>query len=222
MAPECLAFAVALAVMAGIAMLELIALLFGTGLGHALDSLLPDVELHLEVGEASVLEKVLGFLRFGRVPALVVLVTALTCFGLSGLVLQASMRSASGSLLPLWLASTLALVAALPLTRFMADVIGRVLPREHTSAVSRAAFVGRVATMLKSEARRGKPAQAKLHDHHGQHHYILVEPEDDLEVLAASEPVLLVRQAGARFMAIRKPHALLSADTAPVAREGDS
>jgi hypothetical protein len=212
-APECLPFSVALAVMLGIAALEGAALLLGGGFGPWLDGALPeglDADLGPDVGEVSALAKVLGWLHVGRVPALVVLVCALMWFGLTGLALQATVASLVGGLAPAAIAAPLALAAALPLTRATAALLGRLLPRDETSAVSRESFVGRVARMLEVAARKGEPAQAKLHDAHGQAQYVLVEPEDEGTVLEAGSEVLLVRHAGAYFTAIPNVHRALS------------
>ena len=55
----------------------------------------------------------------------------------------------------------------------------------------------------------GYAAQARLRDAHGQTHYVMVEPDGDMELAAGSE-VLLVRRAGPRFLAIPNPNPLLS------------
>lgn len=203
-APECLPFSIALAVMVGIAALEGVALLLGGGFSQLLDGALPDgldVDLDPDVGEVGVFAKVLGWLHVGRVPALVVLVSALMWFGLTGLALQSAVAGMLGSLAPAAVAAPLALSGALPLTRVTAGFLGRILPQDETSAVSRKTFVGRVARMLEVAARKGEPAQAKLHDAYGQAQYVLVEPEDESAVLEAGSEVLLVRQAGAYFTA---------------------
>jgi hypothetical protein len=64
--------------------------------------------------------------------------------------------------------------------------------------------------MLDAAARKDNPAQAKLHDSHGQAHYVLVQPEDEAAVLPPGEEVLIVRQVGARFTAILNTHTVLS------------
>jgi hypothetical protein len=199
--PECLPFSIALAVTAGLALLEGIGLLLGAGVGHALDSVF---------GELPALDHLFGWLHVRKLPALVVLICACTCFGLSGLVLQRACLEGLGHLLAPLPAAGVALITSLPLLHLTLKVVARLVPRDETSAVARASFVGRVGLMLQADASKHAPAQAKLQDSFGQTHYLLVEPEDDEQVLAAGEEILIVRQHGSRFTAIRNTHSALS------------
>ena len=58
-------------------------------------------------------------------------------------------------------------------------------------------------------SRPGYPAQARLNDAHGQSHYLMVEPDGELELAAGAE-VLIVRKKGHIFLAIPNPNPLLS------------
>lgn len=208
--PECLPFSIALTVMFGIALLEIAGLLMGIGSSAALDSGLPDTAIELTVEPPSALDALFGFLHAGKVPTLILLISLLTGFGLGGLTLQWLAASLLGGFVSPWLASAFALLLALPFTHLTNGLFIRILPSEETSALSRANLIGCVATLLQTSASYGSPAQAKLRDKFGQTHYVLVEPEDAGAVLAAGEEILLVRDAGARFTAIRNDHAALS------------
>jgi hypothetical protein len=87
----------------------------------------------------------------------------------------------------------------------------RVMKQEESDAVSRDTFVGKVAVVVRGEARKGFPAEAKLRDLTGATHYVLVEPDEENAVLPAGAEVLLVEQAGAVFRAIMNPSRALSA-----------
>ena len=162
-----------------------------------------------EIGSASALSRLLGWLSVGRVPVLVLLVIFLTAFGLSGLVLQGFLHDITGFLLPAWLAWVPALVLALPTTRVLGRGIGRLIPKEETSAVSRDSFVGRIAVITLGVAEKGKPAQARLRDGNGALHYVMVEPDQAGEAFAAGSQVLLVSFGGVTFRAIANSSAAL-------------
>ncbi|WP_298983265.1 YqiJ family protein [uncultured Roseibium sp.] len=231
-------FAVALGLMLAIAMAEGVGTLMGLGLSSMVDSLLPEVDLpdvdvpefdadvsggalpaDLEVVGAStettvagpgLFGRILGWLCFGRVPALIILVIFLTGFGIAGYLVQAIIHSVTGWLLPGIIASAAAFAGALPLTRVTALGLSKVMPKDESDAVSRATFVGRPALIVQGNARGGLPAQARLRDATGQSHYLQVEPDIDGEVLEQGTEVIIVRQLGATYTAIRNTNETLS------------
>jgi hypothetical protein len=212
--PACRPFAVALALMAGIGLLEAITALFGAGLSSFLDGAIDqgldlDAEPDLEGPEASggaspgLLERFLGWLHVGEVPLLVLLVIFLASFGLSGLLLQSALLELFGQALPGWFAVPAVAALALPLVQLGGGALARWLPREETSAVTSGSLVGHLATVTLGTAAAGQPAQAKLHDAFGQVHYLLVEPDAAGETFPAGTQVLLVSRSGAVFRAVR-------------------
>lgn len=233
-------FAVAIGLMIAIALAEGVGTLLGLGLSSMVDSLLPDVDLpeidvdvpdfdtnvtggalpgDLETVAAGtevtgpgqgVLSRVLGWFCFGRVPALIILVIFLTGFGLAGFVLQGLVQSVSGLLLPGVLASAGAFAGALPFTRAAALGLSKVMPRDESDAVSRQSFVGKPAVVVQGHAKGGLPAQARLKDGTGQSHYLLVEPDVENEVLEQGTNIIIVRQKGAHFTAIRNTNTSLT------------
>ncbi|WP_374650006.1 hypothetical protein [Rhizorhabdus sp.] len=72
----------------------------------------------------------LGWLGFGRLPLLMLIVLFLGCFAVTGLIGQQIARDLSGSLLPGWAAVPGAGLLALPLTGLFARGIARVMPRD--------------------------------------------------------------------------------------------
>lgn len=209
-------FAVALVLMLIIAVLEGAATLLGAGISGFLDSLLPEMDMDVDVDmdmpdmdSTSSLTKLLGWLRFGKVPALVILVIFLTTFGLSGFILQAVVRQLVGNMLPALPASGLAFLIALPFVRFGGGILAKIMPKDETDAVSEDSFIGLVAVITLGTAKAGKAAQGKLKDRHGQTHYVMIEPESAEEVFAQGTEVLLVQHHGAFFKAIRNTNTLL-------------
>ncbi|WP_428643172.1 YqiJ family protein [Roseibium sp.] len=157
-----------------------------------------------------VFSQILGWLCIGRVPVLIILVIFLTGFGLAGYVLQSLVQTISGWLLPGIVASAGAFAAALPFTRVSALGLSKVMPRDESDAVSRRTFVGKPARIVQGNAKKGLPAQARLRDQAGQSHYLLVEPDVDDEVLEQGTDVIIVRQQGAHFTAIRNTNTTLT------------
>ena len=205
-----LPFSVALMIMVFIALLEGVGTLFGVGLSNLLETLLPDMDVDFDAdlpeGDSSfAMSRVLGWLQFGRVPALILLVVFLTAFGLVGLTVQKLAVDTIGSLMPGTLAALLAFMASLPLMRMLGGALARILPKDETSAVSEKTFIGRVATITLGTAKKDSPAEAKLEDQYGQSHYLMLEPDLDDEEFNQGEQVLLVSQAGGHFKGIRNP-----------------
>ena len=154
--------------------------------------------------------RVLGWLCFGRVPALIIFVLFLTGFGLAGYIVQSLVQSTTGWLLPGAVASGIAFAGALPFTRTTALGLSKIMPRDESDAVSRATFVGRPALVVQGNARKGLPAQARLRDPTGQSHYLQVEPDIDGEVLEQGTEIIIVRQLGVTYTAIRNTNETLS------------
>jgi hypothetical protein len=203
-------FTVALTVMLIIAVIEGVTSLLGAGLSELIDALLPDIDLDVDVdldagGVASgnSLSRLLGWLRVGQVPVLILLIIFLTAFGLIGLGIQSFSLGTMGFLFPGWIASVPALFLALPVVRVLGGGLAKIIPKDETDAVSEASFVGRIAVITLGNARRGYPAEARLKDEHGQLHYVMVEPDSDAEELEQGSTILLVKQESSVFRAIR-------------------
>lgn len=210
-------FAAALIFLMLIAAVELGGLMFGTTVSGMIDSALPDMDVDGVDADglsgAGFLDQALSWLCVGKVPLLILIAAFLAGFGVAGLVLQGAAGGVFGAALPLWLAAPLAFAAALPITRFLALAFARLMPKEQTDAVSRDSFIGRVARVIRGEALRGMPAEAKLSDAMGAAHYILVEPDEDGAVFAQGAEVLLVERRGAVFFAVANDNPALAGQT---------
>ncbi|OIO71449.1 MAG: hypothetical protein CO186_08890 [Zetaproteobacteria bacterium CG_4_9_14_3_um_filter_49_83] len=209
LADENLIFIVALVVMLVIAMLEGVGMLLGMGISELFEAMLPDVDVNSpEVDAGNSLSRLLGWLRFGEVPVLMLLVVFLTAFGLIGLSLQTVAVSTFGVMVPGYLMAIPTLMVAMPVVRVSGGVLARIMPKDETEAVTERSFVGRIAVVTLGCAKPGSPAEARLSDQFGQSHYIMVEPDDD-ESFPAGTEVLLVSQQGARFRGIRNSNQML-------------
>jgi hypothetical protein len=212
-----LPFAVAIALMLLIALFEGIGALLGLALFSALDSLLPDLDIDADIEVVSgtpeapgALSRVLGWLRLGQVPLLVLLVVFLTAFGLSGYAMQALASSIADVMLPGALASVVAILISLKAVNLSAAIWSRVLPGSESSGVSSNDFVGDLAVITIGTATFDKPAEAKLTDRTGQAHYVMVRPDAGQQPMPQGTEVLLVRKRGSEFVAIRHDSPVLS------------
>ena len=193
--PHNMPFAAALVIMLVLALVQLIGV---ADLGDA------DVDLDVDgegLPDASMLDGLLTLLGIGRVPLTIWLAMFLLMFAGIGLSIQELAANLTGGPLYSWLAALIAGVAALPVTGIFARPLGRIMPRDHTTAVSTDSLVGRRARITDGIARHASPARARVKDVHGQSHYVMVEPHEASSELHAGDEVLLVRREGNQFYA---------------------
>ena len=201
-APQTLPFGIAAALIAAIAVLEALGLLVAASPSALIDHVLPDVDADAAQG----LDRVLGWLHLGRVPALVLLLLFLLGYALSGYALQALALHITGDLWPTWTAGLLAVPPALATVRALGGPIARLLPRDESSAVSEQSLIGRSGTVRAGMARRGLAAQARVRDAFGRTHHLLVEPERDGDEFEEGAPILIVGKAGPFYRCIASTH----------------
>ena len=191
-------FAIAFVVMIGIGLIEAI----GLGLGH--------LDLHADVHAEADGGSVLDWLGLGHeLPILIWLTSLLGCFTLAGIAIQQGATALAGAPLHWGFASGGALIAGSLLNTLAANGLARIMPGFETSVISTDDFLRRRGTILEGTARRGSPARAKIVDQHGQAHFIMVEPHDDADAIAAGETALIVRRDGKLFYALPEANALL-------------
>ncbi len=209
-------FTISLMVMMILALLEGITTLLGSGIFSFLDSLLPDMDLDMDMDapdldHAGYFTKFLAWIKLGEVPAIVLLVLLLTSFGLFGLAIQLVAQTFAGSLLPALLVSLPAFFLALIVVRTCGTILSKVIPKDETDAVSEETFVGRLAVITIGRASIGNPAQAKLQDVFGQTHYIMVEPDNQESTFQQGQTVLILQRSGSIFQATDQvPECLVS------------
>lgn len=202
-APQNLPFGFGFALIVGIALLEGLGMLISMSPSNLLDDLLPEID-----GDSG-LDRVLGWLHLGKVPALVLLLLFLSGYTVFGYSLQMVANGLFGAYLPAWLAGLLAVPAGMATVRGLGALIAHIIPRDETSVVSEQSLVGRVGVIVSGGARRGLAAQARVKDSYGRSHYLMVEPDIDDEVFDEGAQVLIVRKAGAFYRCIANPHPTL-------------
>lgn len=218
LARENIPFAVAVALLLILFVIELVGFLLGVSmsdLGGGVDADIPDIggpdipsdlptaDLNVE----GLVAKFLGWLNIGRVPLIILLVVFLAAFALAGYAVQAVVVGVGGFFLPWFVAVVPAFLLALPVTRTFGGFVARLMPKDETAAVDRESLVGLEAVIVLGVCRQGSPAQGKTRDRFGTTHYVMIEPDDAGEEFSAGQSVLLVRNDGHKFFAIRHPGA---------------
>lgn len=207
-APETRIFGIALALMLLLGLLEVLSLLAGN-FNDWIDGLLPDSlteTAHAEIGpDAGVFIRFLSWLYVGRIPLLMLVVVFLAVYGITGYLLQGLFQTVFGNYLNAWLAAAAAWLVSLPVVRTASAGLYRVMPKDETTAIEQKHLIGRVGVVVLGEAHAGKPAEVRVKDQYGQHHYVMAEPDGDGEVLKQGDAVLLVSLAGHTFKAIANP-----------------
>jgi Protein of unknown function (DUF1449) len=149
-----------------------------------------DSDMDGDVDAAGFANGLLSFLGLGRLPLMIWLALFLLLFMLIGFVGQQIIQGATGALLVPWLSGPLAALAGIPATAIVARPLGRIMPKDETTAVSIDSLVGRFAVLGTGT------------DVHGHPHFVMVEPDNDGQQFNAGEKLLLVRRDGDLFKAI--------------------
>lgn len=194
LAPENTAFAVALA------LLGLLVLVQAIGLGHLFPN--PDLDLDAPDGGVDIGGGLASLFGFGKIPFIVWLSCLLACFGLLGLSIQHLVTGIFGGPFPVAAASGAALMAAIPANSVLTNLLARIWPHDETTAVPVEALLGKRATIAVGKASRGNPARATVRDQFGQLHNVMVEPHEDGISFGEGKEVLLARREGEIFFAL--------------------
>lgn len=227
--PQSFPFAVALAIVAGLFVIELVtALLGGTVLGSSgdgpdldldadfdfsaeieagidLDSLDLDADIdgpEIDIDGSATSAGLMTWIGAQNVPFLIWLVSFLTMFGLLGLILQQTLMGLVSFALPAALAVLVVIVPAVFLTRIIASWVAVIMPKTETTATPIRALGGCHGTITQGTATRGKTAEVKIKDRHDNIHYLRVEPLRDDAVFPQGSFVVLVRKSGDKFYVI--------------------
>jgi hypothetical protein len=192
--PDNLPFAVALALMLMLSVVQVLGL--GDILGDGHDG---GTDAHADIDGG-----LLSLIGLGRLPLLMWLLLLLTLFALIGLAGQQVLTAILGGPLSPWIAAPVAAAVALPVTGLVAKPIAAIMPRDETTAVSVDSLVGREAELVIGVAKAGSPARGRVLDVHGLAHNIMLEPDSADQTFGEGERVLLVRREGDVFKAIAR------------------
>ncbi|MEP0964725.1 MAG: YqiJ family protein [Roseobacter sp.] len=216
-------FSIALAVVAGLFVLEIItALLGGSILGVGTDA--PDADIDLDFDFSADVDAgveisdgldglnvpdaqasiggIFTWIGARDVPILIWFISFLTMFGLAGLILQSVSGAVNGKHLPPLIAAFIVFVPALAVTRVIANWVALIMPKTETTALRARHLGGYHGTITQGTASRGNPAEVKIKDRHGNIHYLRVEPLHDDDSFAQGADVTLIRKRGDKFFVV--------------------
>lgn len=216
--PNSIPFSIALAVVLGLFLLELLSALIGgsiLGIGTDAPDIDVDTDFNFATGTDADIEVeaplsdgdatsggIFTWIGARDVPTLIWLVSFLTMFGLFGLVLQSVAKGTLGIALPGIVACAVVFVPALAVTRVIANWVALLMPKTETTAMRARHLGGCRGTITQGIASRGHPAELKIKDRHNNIHYLRVEPLHDADTFPKGSEVTLIRKRGDKFYVI--------------------
>ena len=197
-------FWVALMVVAGLGLIELVSVLIGASASGLLDDGLG----HHGPGdhEPGLLGGWMSWLNAGGVPILVLAVILLTAFAIFGFALQSLAARMLGPL-PLLIAVPAAALVAVPATRWASRGIARVIPRDETNALSQSDFIGLIGTVTIGPLDQGHPGAVRVKDRYDNVHILRARAAPG-HLMATGTLVLIVDGADGLFEAIPAPESV--------------
>ena len=189
-------YTIAIGIVLAIAALEIIGQFIGLSLGQLIDGALDlDMDVSPDAGVLSGgLSSLLAWMGLNKVPFMVWLIIFLTSFALIGFTGNYLALTLISNPLPASLSAVIALMGGTYISHHLSTLIGRLIPKEQTSAVSKDSFSGMLAQITVGTARKGMPAEAVLKDEFDQKHYVLVEPIDEDEFTQGTKVVLVTKE----------------------------
>jgi len=174
-----LLFSIPVSIVMIIAILEGVLTLIGFGMSATLDSIFPEVDIPevdiSDIDNGTSFSEIFGWINKGRVPVLIIFIIFFTSFGLIGLIIQNYYFSLHSEYFNQFFVFIISFCLSLPITRYLSSIIGRIMPKDETSAISNELFVGNIAEIVIGKATHNKFTEAKFKDTFGQTHYIRVK-----------------------------------------------
>lgn len=187
-------FWLALLVVAGLGLVELVSVLLGTSASGILDD---------GIDDAGLVGPWMSWLNAGGVPILVLAVILLSAFAAFGFAIQAVASGMAGPL-PAFAAVPAALAAAVPATRWISRGIARIIPRDETSALDQADFVGLIGTVTIGPLDQGHPGSVRVKDRHDNIHTLRAKAAQG-HVIETGALVVIADGSDGLFEAIPAP-----------------
>ncbi|NKF22789.1 OB-fold-containig protein [Solimonas marina] len=188
-----LPFAISAAFLLLLLTLELAGLLLaGIGVSH-LGEWFGD---HGDADLGGVAVDALGYLHWGKVPLLVLLASLSGLYALAGFGVQSLAAAYAPALLPAWLASIPAVVAAVVGTHVLAKPIARLMPRDSGDAISERGLLSLVGRVRLGPVTAELPGEALVRDAEGHDHVVRIVAAPGVSLPPDTE-VVITGRAGA-------------------------
>ncbi len=198
----------ALLVVAGLGFIELVSMLLGVSASGLLDDGLG----HHGPGdhEGGLLGGWMSWLNAGGVPILVLAVLLLSAFAVMGFFIQMVAAGFAGPL-PTLAAGPLALIFAIPATRWLSRGIARIMPRDETNAISQTGFIGLVGVVTIGPLDQGQPGMVRVKDMYDNFHILRAQAAPGYQIETGAS-VIIVDGFDGLFQAIPAPQELCNVD----------
>lgn len=155
----------------------------------ALETDLAETDLEATAGSFSVL----AWLGLGNLPAAIWLASMFLSFGVIGVGVQMALSETLGLTLNAALAAVPAFFGARWFTRTFGTMFARAIPKVETESVSERHLGRRKGVVSQGTAARGRPAEVRVTDRHGNTQYLRAEPFRDDEVIEPGTEVIVMR-----------------------------
>lgn len=155
------------------------------------DTDLAEAELDATSGGFSIL----AWLGLGNLPAAIWLGSMFLSFGVVGIGVQLATQETLGLTLNAALAAVPAFFGARWFTRSFGRIFARAIPKVETESVSERHLGRRRGIVSQGTAARGRPAEIKVTDRHGNTQYLRAEPFRDDEVIEPGTEVIVMRHS---------------------------
>lgn len=183
-------FMIAGLIVTALVILEVLSMLVGLSLSELSNALHID-KPHIDKPDVDKgMFSVVAWMNPGHVPFVILFAAFLMAFSLSGFVIQWIALKFIGTIFNILVASPIALIPSIFITRQLSRVIAAIVPREETTAVYLESLEGKVGPVT-IQASMFNAGQAKVKDDHGQTHYVRISPEGEDELKIGDDVVLL-------------------------------
>ncbi len=200
-------FSVSLMIILLISIIEFISFFLGLGASifQLSNSILPDSNFdldNLDFEPSFVFAKLFGWIKFGKVPFLIIFIVYFFFFGSIGIFIQIIYNFYFNSFLPIFITLPLSIISAFLCTVFFNNLFVKYFSPSESSAVELETLVGREAIVLYGNAKKDYPAQGKVKDEFGRTHYVMIGPQADSDIFCQGERVVLVERKNNIFYAV--------------------
>jgi hypothetical protein len=144
---------------------------------------------------------VYDWLNAGRVPLLVLMVAAIACFAVVGMVLQIVAMHLLAPL-PVAAAVAIATAAAVPGTRWTSRLVSRIIPPDETYVLAGEDLIGRVGIVTLGPVVEGAAARAKVRDKYGNWHFPRIAPGAPGLSIPEGASILIIDKVGGAYTVI--------------------
>jgi membrane protein implicated in regulation of membrane protease activity len=202
-APAFQPFTIAALVMLGLLTVEIVSSLFGAAASSLLDG-----ALGLDGTDHGVTHAADGpfatafdWLNAGRVPVLVLIIAAIACFAVTGMVIQIVAMNLLAPL-PAVVAAVIAVAATIPVTRWVSRMVSWLIPRDETYVLGAQDLIGRVGVVTLGPVVEGSAARAKIRDKFGNWHFPRIRPGAAGLSIPQGASILIVDKVGDEYAVI--------------------